>query len=402
MSNKKIIKPLIFINVLCVASMMSFLAVVGPIVRELGLMEWHAGVSVALAGVLWILTARFWGRKSDFKGRKPILLLGISGFAVSYLLLSLFISFAVKNPPAVIVSVILLVGTRGLIGAFYSAIPPVSAALIADNTEPEKRASMMAVLGASNGIGMIIGPAMGGALAVLGLAMPLFAAAFMPALAAITAYFVLERDKPAQAQISGILKITDSRLRLPMAAAFLTMYSVVTSQVCLGFYVIDKLGLDMTASAKVTGFALSCIGFAFIAVQIVVSKVRGVTPKTWLKAGASVSAIGFLLVSLFAVTQFSLIVSFCIATAGMGMIFPAFQALASNAVSKNEQGAAAGTVSAAQGIGIIAGPLLSTLFYGIDPSLPFFAAVAAFAVLTVYSWKSREVVYLEELTADTN
>lgn len=398
---KNVVKPLIFINVLCVAAMMSFLAVVGPIVRELHLMEWHAGVSVALAGVLWILTARFWGRKSDFKGRKPVLLLGISGFAVSYLLLSLFISFAVKNPPAVIVSVLLLVGTRGLIGAFYSAIPPVSAALIADNTSPENRASMMAVLGASNGIGMIIGPALGGALAVFGLAVPLYAAAFMPALAALVVYFLLKRDRPEHIEKAEPLKITDKRLRLPMAAAFLTMYSVVTSQVCLGFYVIDRLGLDMTSSAKVTGFALSCIGFAFIAVQIVVSKVRGMTPKNWLKAGAVISSIGFLAVSMLAVTKVSLIIGFCVATVGLGMIFPAFQALAANAVSKAEQGAAAGTVSAAQGIGIIAGPLLSTLFYGIDPSLPFYAAVAAFVLLTLYSWKSREVVYLDELTAES-
>ncbi|MGE4319231.1 MAG: MFS transporter [Deferribacterales bacterium] len=398
--NSKAVKSIVAVNILCVAAMMSFLAVVGPIVRELGLMEWHAGLSVALGGVLWILTARFWGRKSDVKGRRPVLFTGIAGFAMSYFLLSLFISFAVKNPPSVIVSVILLMLTRGMIGAFYSAIPPVSAAVVADSTSPEKRASMMAVLGASNGIGMIVGPALGGALAVFGLAVPLFAAAVMPAMAAVVIYLFLKQSKPAHTEKTEPLKILDPRLRLPMTAAFLTMYSVVTSQVCLGFYVIDRLELDMVSSSKVTGFALSSIGFAFIAVQIAVSRISGVSPRNWLKTGAAVSALGYLAVTLFASTQVSLIIGFCVATAGMGMIFPAFQALAANAVSKSEQGAAAGTVSAAQGIGIITGPLLSTLFYGFDPSLPFLAASAAFGFLTLYAWKTRESVWLENMTAE--
>ena len=53
---------------------------------------------------------------------------------------------------------------RGLIGSFYAAIPPASAALIADRTGPERRAQGMAVLGAANGVGIILGPLMGGLL----------------------------------------------------------------------------------------------------------------------------------------------------------------------------------------------------------------------------------------------
>jgi predicted membrane-bound dolichyl-phosphate-mannose-protein mannosyltransferase len=39
-------------------AMMSFVAVIGPVVRMLGLSEWHAGLSVTAAGVLWMLAAR--------------------------------------------------------------------------------------------------------------------------------------------------------------------------------------------------------------------------------------------------------------------------------------------------------------------------------------------------------
>lgn len=80
-------------------------------------------------------------------------------------------------------------------------------------------------------------------------------------------------------------------------------------------------------------------------------------------------------------------IGFCIAAFGMGLIFPAFQAMAANSVSEVEQGVAAGTVSSAQGLGIIIGPLLSTALYGFDPILPFVIAALAFALLSVFAWR---------------
>ena len=70
----------------------------------------------------------------------------------------------------------------------------------------------------------------------------------------------------------------------------------------------------------------------------------------------------------------------------MGLIFPAFQALAANNVSEAEQGVAAGTVSSAQGLGIIIGPLASTALYGLNPIFPFVVASVAFALLVLFSW----------------
>ena len=63
-------------------AMMSFVAVIGPVVRLLGLAEWHAGLSVTAAGVLWMLAARPWGLLSDRIGRKRVLLLAMSAYTV--------------------------------------------------------------------------------------------------------------------------------------------------------------------------------------------------------------------------------------------------------------------------------------------------------------------------------
>ena len=76
-------EKLMLVNVLCVSAMMAFLAVVGPIIRALNMQEWHAGLTVSLGGILWVLLSRYWGKKSDIVGRKPILLIGVFGVAIS-------------------------------------------------------------------------------------------------------------------------------------------------------------------------------------------------------------------------------------------------------------------------------------------------------------------------------
>lgn len=384
----KEMKILMVVNLLCVAAMMAFLAVVGPIIRALHMQEWHAGVTVALAGVVWVIMARYWGKKSDKVGRKPILLMGVLGVGISYLLLASYIDFALLTMPPVLVSLGMIVLARALIGVFYAAIPAVSNALIADKVVASERTNYMAKLGASSGFGMILGPAVGGYLAAYGLSTPLYAFAILPLVAAFLVYRTIPKTPKHHVEEVPHPKWSDVRLRLPMIAAFLTMYSVVTSQVCLGFFVIDTLSLDPALSAKVTGYILALVGVCFILAQIIVSKRQGISPQRWLLVGSIIATIGYGIVFMMN-SGVMLGFGFCIAAFGMGLIFPAFQAMAANSVSEAEQGAAAGTVSSAQGLGIIIGPLASTALYGLNPIFPFVVASIAFALLGVFSFRHK-------------
>lgn len=129
------LKPMMFETFVCSMAMMSFVALAGPIARVIGLQPWQIGAAMTASGIAWMAMARFWRRLSDRRGRRSIILLGLSGFAISYFLLSLFIDLALRTAMAsALASTGLMLG-RGIVGAFYAAVPATSAALVAGKAD---------------------------------------------------------------------------------------------------------------------------------------------------------------------------------------------------------------------------------------------------------------------------
>lgn len=378
------LRPLAFTALAGTMALMTFVAVVGPIVRRLGLAEWHAGTAIAVAGLLWMLMARRWGAASDRLGRKRVLLIGLGVCAVFYLLLAVYVDFALRQPPMVLLSVVALVLLRGLIGAFYAAVPPTAAALVADRVAPAARASAMARLGSANAAGLVIGPAAAGWLAGWGLQWPLYAAAFLPLLALLVLWKALgEVESPAAVRPGkSTLPWTDRRLRLPMVAALAAVSGVAVAQVTIGFFALDQLGLPPVEAARVAGRALAGVGVGLLLSQLLVMQFRQLAPTRWIGIGAALAAIGF--ASMLLVDgQFGLLTAYALIAFGMGMVLPAFQAATANAVEAHEQGAAAGTVAAMQGLGMVLGPLLGTGLYRLSPVAPYLLAATVLGLLAL-------------------
>src|SRR5579872_3569879 len=99
-----------------------------------------------------MVTAPLWGRLSDRIGRRPVLLVSMLVFALAYL----WLGFASR--------LWMLYAARALAGACAGNIAAAQA-YIADVTTPENRARGMGMIGAAFGLGFIIGPALGGAVA---------------------------------------------------------------------------------------------------------------------------------------------------------------------------------------------------------------------------------------------
>lgn len=376
------LRPLLLISGACTLSMMAFVSLIGPIARQLGMATWQAGAAVTVAGVVWVMLAQPWGRAADRYGRRRILLLGSAGFTLSYWSLCLFIDGALRWMPGATLAFVGLMLTRSLIGAFYAALPVSANALIADHVEPQRRVRAMASLGAANAVGLVLGPALAALLARHSLSMPFYVMSLLPAGAFLVLLFKLKPPPLTHSHGPSPVRLGDRRLRRPLLVAFSAMLSVTVSQITVGFFALDRLQLGPADAAQAAGIALTMVGVALILVQVLLRRLEW-PPLKMIRIGASVSALGFACAALAASAPW-LWASFFVAAGGMGFVFPAFSALAANAMHASEQGATAGSVGAAQGMGAVIGPLAGTLVYALDPRLPFLAVGMLLLVIGVW------------------
>src|SRR5688500_9556025 len=122
------------------------------------------GALVATDSLLTFLLAPAWGRLSDRIGRRPVLLIGLAGSVLSYIIFGLAGSF------------LALVLSRVVSGATGATIH-VAQAYLADVTPPERRSHAMGLIGAAFGLGFTTGPAIGASASAYGDALPAIVAA---------------------------------------------------------------------------------------------------------------------------------------------------------------------------------------------------------------------------------
>lgn len=374
-------KPLLISNMVCSMTMMAFIAILGPIASVVGLAPWQAGTIATAGGVLWMATARLWGQRSDHHGRRTVLLQGVNGFLLSNLAMCALLILSLQFMPSSVLIFLGMLLARSVTGAFYATIPTVGQALVADNVQPAQRTATLAALGAANAAGLVLGPALAASLTHHSLAAPLYLIAVLP----VVANFMLWRYLPkqaAQAHASrAAVALHDPRLRGPMTVAFVAMLCVAIAQITIGFFAIDQLRLNPTEAAQAAGTSLTLVGIGLILTQIAVRQLNW-PPKKLIRTGAVIGVLGFASAAISLSTGM-LATSFLVVSVGTGCIFPAFAALASNAVEPHEQGAAAGSIGAAQGFGMVVGPIAGTLLYSLSPSVPYFFAALLLGVIAI-------------------
>lgn len=114
------------------------------------------GILGSLYSILQFICAPLWGAYSDRVGRRKVLLITISGLALSYIAWFFAASFWILVLARVL---------GGVMGGNLS----VATAAVADSTTREKRSSGLAIIGIAFGLGFIVGPAIGGLLAKIDL-----------------------------------------------------------------------------------------------------------------------------------------------------------------------------------------------------------------------------------------
>lgn len=407
--------PIFILFVSLIIVMLGF-GIVVPIlpfyVAHFGATGQALGLLMAIYSIMQFIFAPVWGRLSDRVGRKPVLLIGLSGYALAFALMGLSHNFTQ------------LLLARTLAGILSSATLPTALAYVADTTTADRRSSGMGLMGAAMGLGMIFGPMIGGALthvavaaplpdwmqytidagtgATLNLSAPFFAAA---GLALITIPFVIvklpeslhadRRTAPAAggpsrwALIKGALIGPTGFL---FVMAFLLAFALTNYEAVLGLYAKDRFGLGPGE----VGLLLGMIGLLAVIQQgvLIGPLTRRIGEERVLRWGLGVSVIGFLGLAVLPGVWMMVLFS-AVFNTGNALLRPSVASLISQR-AQTGQGVAMGLENSFMSLGRAAGPFYAGSMYDVTMTAPFWSGAIiqaiALAISFVYLKPTRSAV----------
>lgn len=375
--------------------------IMAPLGRLLGLGELEVGALSTGYSLMQFLSAAYWGRKSEEKGRKPVLLVGILGFAGTFLAFALVCEAGLNGWLDHGPLFALLLATRLVGGLLSSATFPTAQAYMADITDREDRTSGMALIGAAFGLGIIFGPGIGAALSYVSL---LAAVYFSVAVAVLNAIFVFttlpEPERHAEHE-PGDQRAVFRRIWPLLGVGVVATVASVAMEQTIAFYYQDRLHLTEAETARTVGIALMLYGVVAVFVQGYLVRRVSWPPLRLVRGGLPLVLLGLVLL-VFSDTFATLTGALLLQGFGQGFALPGVTAMLSLCVADNEQGAVAGLNSAAQGLGRTIGPLLGTALYEIGAELPYAASASLIAVVLLYLFASPRVRRLGEASSGTS
>ena len=193
----------------------------------------------------------------------------------------------------------------------------------------------------------------------------------------------------ATAPPAARLKWNDPRIRNWILAGVISGHAQAAVLTCLGFFVIDRLGLAPRGSEQSIAIVMMAGAAATLAAQWALIPRLGMSPRPLILWGALIAAAGTLL-TMVATGLYGMVLGFGIASIGFGFTRPGFTAGASLAVPLAEQGGVAGVITSANGISFVAAPTIGMALYAIDPRWPF--AISAGLLLALLPWGARRLV----------
>lgn len=356
----------------------------------------HAyGALVGTFAFLQFLCAPILGALSDRFGRRPVILLSLAGAALDYLIMGFAPTLG------------WLFVARVVAGALAGSIAAANA-YVADVTAPEHRAQNYGLLGAAFGLGLVLGPALGGFLGQINLRLPFFAAAGLAALNWLYGALVLPESLPPERRrsfswrranpVGTLLALRRFASVLPLAVvqllAMLAQFTVHSTWVLY-------TGYRFHWSTSQIGLSLALVGTMGMLVQG--GLVRWLAPRLGERrciVSGQLLAVASLIA--FGLTAQDWMIYVLIPLGALANIAPpSLQGLISRQVPAEEQGALQGALAGLGSLaGVIAPPAAAWAFgFCIDPGhgwelpgIAFFAAAAlqGTALLVVLaSWRSH-------------
>lgn len=378
---------ILLLNIGAFGAMNSVLVSLLPLYgTELGMSAIQITSMSTCAALTVFLCSPYWGRKSDQWGRKPVIALGIGGYALMSLILIgvLSIAFQGKLEGGQLYGALWItrVGQALLLAAMF----PAATAYMIDITTVRDRTIGLGRIGASNGIGSVLGPLLV-SLAIFGLLAPLYAAVVLAVTMALVVWFGLQEPahNASRPKLSQKMSYFDPRYREMLAVGVGAYIALAVSNQTMGFYLPYRLGLAPEDAAPSLAMTQGALAVAMVFVQLVLIPRLGWAPLRYLLIGIPLVILGYLCL-LFAnhLALFMLATSFI--GLGFGMAGPAYSSEVSLRVKPEEQGALAGLTASCPALGFVIGPLSAGFLYDVQPLLPYLATLVLLLGLLAIIW----------------
>ena len=382
--------PVIFILITVVIDSMGIgliMPVMPALIQEvegqgIGAAAVWGGILATIFAAMQFLFGPTVGNLSDRYGRRPVLIISLVIMAFDYVLM------------AVAHTIWLLIIGR-IIGGITAATQSTSAAYMADISKPEEKAANFGLIGAAFGVGFVLGPLMGGALAEFGTRAPFWAAALLAAVNAVFGYYVLPETvtdrirRPFEWRRANPLGAFRNIGALPGLKRLMLITFVYT----IAFFVYP--GVWAYFGAERFGWGPGMIGLSLGIFGIGIAIVQGLLIRPILNIigerkavilGLSIDVLAFVLLGF--VTQGWIALALTPLTALGSIAGPALQGIMSRTASDDQQGELQGAVTSINAVATIVAPLLvtQTFWYFTAAENPIYLPGAPFllsAVLTV-------------------
>ncbi|MFQ5590998.1 MAG: MFS transporter [Phycisphaerae bacterium] len=397
--------PLYTILIVAFVDLMSFGLIIplqAVYADRLGASGLTLGLLIGVYALMQLVFNPILGRWSDRVGRRRVLLISVAGSVLSHVLLGV---------ADLTVSLPLLFAARTLDGVTGANVATAQA-YIADVTTADDRARGLGLFGAAFGLGFVLGPAFGAALAFAGkvvsgerygTAWPAFGAATISLAALLLVWRVLPESLPmpnGSRRRFSVLSlrqfktiVNHVRLRELFVLTFGSICAFVLLEVTFVYLCMHEFGISATG----TGLIFAYVGIMMAAVQggLIGRLVRRFGEPALVANGPFITAVGFVVLSLVPVVggrsaAWALLLIGCLPVAlGHGLTGPSLNALISRQAEEARQGETLGVLQSIGSLARALTPPIGGLLYDVGPSWPYWIGAVILCLVGMFAVSVR-------------
>ncbi|UTH02665.1 MFS transporter [Macrococcoides canis] len=357
--------------------------VIPALVHSLNLNAFHMGLLLASYSIVSFIAAPMWGYLSDKYGRKKVLIIGLIGFTLSFVLFGLYID----NLP-------MLYTSRILGGLFSGACFSTTTSMVSDMTTHEERNKYMGLMGMMIGIGFIFGPAVGGLLSGISYQIPYFVTAGILTVIALFCLFTIKEtlnlsDSPENNTVNP--KLLTPAIYLLLFSTFIVTFTMSGMESSFQLFEIEKINITATQM----GMLFMIGGLINAGLQGgYLRKVKHGQEKPVIITGQIITIIAFILLP-FSMNLFYAGLCLVLLMSGNALVRTLLTSQLTKETSNNKMGKLTSISYSMDSLGRILGPLLFTALLSRNLDMPFYfgalTSIFGLILLFIYFKKGRVI-----------